>query len=140
MTSSRWNDALAVGVPTIDSQHKHLFILIDTLRSVDSDDSEEIKKAIDELNTYAAMHFALEERLMDRFNYPYADNHLRAHATFISQVGEYDVECAFGSGPSRSEVVDYIEGWISNHIMTVDMQFGEYLQHLDVIETIQNEY
>ena len=70
--SLQWTKALSVGISEIDDQHKELFGRINKMLNiiVESSEIDETGKVIDFLDEYVVSHFATEEGLMKRFDYP----------------------------------------------------------------------
>lgn len=81
----QWNESLAVGNTTIDTQHKELFAKVDAL--LDAMKHGQGRKRLTEvlgfLEQYVVFHFAAEERLMQESRYPDLAKHKKIHADFV---------------------------------------------------------
>lgn len=114
------------GIPQIDEEHKELFEIIgDAYKLVDSyqiaDKYDEIMNVLDRLEDYTRYHFSHEEEYMEKTNYPYLDMQRRAHAAFLERLEEKDLgEDAEDQQEYLEELVDFLFGWLSNHILKMD--------------------
>ena len=122
-----WKDEYSVQVAELDNQHKFLFNVINELINGISVETskEDINGIITKLLAYKNSHFATEEKYFELFNYEGAKEHKEAHALFAENVmqiskknGEDTLELAF-------ELVDFLEDWLVNHILTMDHKYIE---------------
>ncbi len=130
--SLQWTKALSVGISEIDDQHKELFGRINKMLNiiVESSEIDETGKVIDFLDEYVVSHFATEEGLMKRFDYPDLEHHLRQHGEFTREF------CLFRDrfskeGPSRFlaiQIEEMMVEWWTNHINKVDKVLGSFLK------------
>lgn len=74
-------EELLFGIPEIDGQHRDLFDMYNGFSdAVDAGRGEEgLSLLFDRLEGFTACHFRFEERLMEKSNYPQAEEHLREH-------------------------------------------------------------
>ena len=79
-----WNPSLAIGVASIDSQHKELFGRADALLTAmrGGKPAEEVFCLVRFLEEYCRTHFSSEERLMRDRKHADLDAHLKEHALF----------------------------------------------------------
>ena len=72
MALIKWTSALSVAVPEIDLQHQKLVSLINQLHEsmLSGKGREVLGGVLNELIDYTKRHFADEEELMRRHNYP----------------------------------------------------------------------
>ncbi|OGW41907.1 MAG: hypothetical protein A2010_07325 [Nitrospirae bacterium GWD2_57_9] len=130
-----WNEKLETGIRTIDSQHRELFIRINNLVKAIKEHrcKSEIDGVLKFLDDYARTHFAEEERHMRETNYAGYEEQRQEHRKYLEalkdlkeqadqpriQGASYDL-----SATTNQVVVD----WIVDHIIKVDMKFGEFLR------------
>uniref|UniRef100_Q47FH3 Hemerythrin HHE cation binding region n=1 Tax=Dechloromonas aromatica (strain RCB) TaxID=159087 RepID=Q47FH3_DECAR len=80
--------------------------------------------AIQALIGYTEDHFAFEEGLLRQWDYPDLDAHVEQHKSLVAEVrrqwGRVEQE---GADIAR-EVVETIEGWITDHINVEDRKFS----------------
>jgi hemerythrin len=120
-----WDEKYSVGVVQLDDQHKRMFATINKLLEAISTNTPEVHlgEIIDELLKYKKFHFATEEEYFREFDYEGAEDHIAKHHDFNNKLmslkekyPEPTIEFAF-------ELVDFLEDWLINHLMTVDQQY-----------------
>jgi hemerythrin len=127
-----WDDKYSVGIQLIDDQHKELVTLTNTLYRGCRTGVETAKTyfmgAIHGAVEYVKYHFAVEEKLMEGFDYPILDAHKREHREFIRKIFQ-DVK-SFQEGKKfvPNTFVRYLKDWILSHIAVMDKKYMEYIQ------------
>ncbi len=131
-----WSDKLAVGVATIDSQHQELFKRINNLVLAIKQHrcKSEIDGTLKFLDDYARVHFAEEEKHMQEMGYGGREAQVEAHKKYLAALAELKAEAALpriaGSSYDLSATTNQVVvDWIVDHILKLDMQFGEYLRN-----------
>ena len=85
-----WRKEMSVANALIDEDHRYLMCLANTmelaLRTKENRDILEL--AVDQLLDYTEYHFAREEALQYKIQYPKFDEHRAEHQTIISKVRE----------------------------------------------------
>jgi hemerythrin-like metal-binding protein len=124
-----WDNSIALGIPTIDEQHKALFGWIDTLNEAikNGDGSEAVGEVIWKLITYVTEHFSEEERLMLSCNYPGLVAHRKEHDQFVSHLREIQVNYINGHEMGKS-VLDFMVDWLVCHIKGTDQGYSRFIQ------------
>ena len=128
MTYFEWDDSIALGIPTIDGQHKALFGWINTLNTAikNGDGSEAVGEVIWNLITYVTEHFSEEERLMLSYNYPGLAAHRKEHDQFVSRLREIQVKFIDGHEMSKS-ILDFMVDWLVCHIKGTDQGYSRFI-------------
>lgn len=126
-----WSDDLATGNAEIDSQHKALFAAADALfcSCQVGGERQEVEKTMEFLLQYTIRHFADEEALQVRYDYPGYPAHKQAHADFTELARGLAAKLPQG-GPFDdyvSEVYTTIGEWLLNHIRGEDLKMAEYI-------------
>ncbi len=131
-----WTEKLSVGVNTIDSQHKELFKRINKLVQAIKEHrcKDEIDGTIKFLEDYARIHFAEEEKRMKEFGYGGIDEHKEHHRKYLAALAELKEQASLprvhGSSYDLSAATNQVVvDWIVDHIIKIDMKFGEYLKN-----------
>ncbi len=131
-----WSDKLVVGINTIDNQHKELFKRIDNLVLAIKQHrcKSEIDGTLQFLDDYARVHFAEEEKQMLKAGYPGYEEQRQEHEKYLEALHELKEQAALprvqGSSYDLSATTNQvIVDWIVDHIMKVDMKFGEFLKN-----------
>jgi hemerythrin len=120
----RWGPDLELGIPELDAQHRKLVDLSNRLYSEHWKEAqgEGEKAAIAELFSYAATHFADEEKYFSAYNFPSLEKHKSAHAWFIARAIEFEERLALGSPAQAAELLVFLESWIKRHIQRDDRE------------------
>lgn len=127
-----WSDALSVGVPSIDEQHKKLVEILNRLHdsSVRGTGNEQLKTILDELVQYTISHFAAEERFFDEHDYPDAQAHKESHVALAKQVAAFNAAFQAGDARLSGDLFKFLRSWLNGHIRGTDKLYGPYLcQH-----------
>ena len=130
-----WSDKLAIGINTIDSQHKELFKRINNLVNAIKQHrcKDEIDGTIKFLEDYARVHFSEEEKHMRETGYAGYEDQREEHRKYLAALAELKSQASQPriqgasydlSATTNQVVVD----WIVDHILKTDMKFGEYLK------------
>jgi hemerythrin-like metal-binding protein len=123
-----WDDSIALGIPSIDAQHKALFGWINTLNEAvkNGDGSAEVDKIIWKLISYVTEHFSDEERLMLSCNYPALAGHRKEHDQFVSRLR--DIQVSFNEGHDMGEnVLGFLVDWLVCHIKGTDQGYNRFI-------------
>ena len=114
-----WSEAHAVGVAVIDEQHQRLAEMINALGKAlkSGAEREQLVVLFGELGSYAQMHFATEEALMDEFHVPEAEHHKGEHHRLIEDLLALSINM-----DSRSMVLTmrHLQNWLFRHIDSAD--------------------
>lgn len=131
MGTIEWTEDLKVGIDLVDDQHKlliqHLSDFSIALGS--GKEAGEILKTLGFLIDYTDFHFSAEVRYMEELGYPGRPHHVKQHEEFTSTLGnlveDFEEE---GITKALADSIDtFLWNWLSNHIKTVDVEFGKFL-------------
>jgi hemerythrin len=127
-----WRDSLAIGVETIDNQHKELLLRFDKLLNACQAGKgvEELKKLQTFLEEYVHTHFNDEEALQRHHRYPDYEAHHKEHLYFIDQINKLKSE-TLEEGISTHHVIEtnnLLLKWLLNHISKVDTKLGAFIK------------
>jgi len=128
MAIFEWDNSIALGIPTVDEQHKALFGWINTLNEAikRGDGSEAVGEMIWKLISYVTEHFGEEERLMLSCNYPGLVAHRKEHDQFVSRLREIQVSFIDGHEMGAS-VLDFMVDWLVCHIKGTDQGYSRFI-------------
>ena len=134
-----WSEKLSVGIKTIDSQHRELFKRINNLVGAIKQHrcKDEIDGTIQFLEDYAKVHFAEEEKHMKETRYAGYGEQVQDHKKYLAALVEIKAQASLprvpgGSYDLSATTNQVIVDWIVDHIMKVDMKFGEFLKGVGV--------
>lgn len=124
-----WTDELSVGIDSIDTQHKKLINMINSLNDALENGSANyvIHKIFDGLAVYTIVHFNYEEKLFEQYGYENSAEHKEEHAELKEQVIELQKKMEDGNFMISIELLSFLKSWLTNHILKTDMAFSEFL-------------
>ena len=127
----QWRESLAIGVETIDNQHKELLLRFDRLLNScqTGQGIEELKKLLVFLAEYVHKHFNDEEALQHLHRYPGYEAHRAEHLYFIEQLNKLNSETE-AKGIFTHHVIEtnnMLLKWLLNHISKSDKELGEFI-------------
>lgn len=131
------------GVELIDTEHRRLFEIIhDTNDLIHAellhDKYDEIMHLLVELKDYTEFHFRDEENLMERIHYPEISAQKRAHTAFVERLVEVDLTDLDEMDDNQQEylidLINFLSGWLINHILGSDKKIGEYMREHGIKE------
>lgn len=132
MANFSWSANLSVNVPKIDAQHQQLFKALTDLQEAmkAGKGKEEVLKTIDFLSNYVDKHFADEEELMKKNNYPDFEKHKQIHEKFKSFVKEQRQKVS-AQGADLIIVVQLqqkLGDWLISHIASEDKKYAPFIK------------
>jgi hemerythrin-like metal-binding protein len=130
MAYMNWRSTYEVGHSKIDEQHRSLVEAINTLHSAmkQGKGKDEVQRILVFLRDYTVDHFKTEEKLMDAHRYPGTAAHKAIHTDLVKQVATLVDDYQHGKPVITGAVLDFLEGWLSKHIMSEDMALGAFLK------------
>ena len=120
-----WSEALSVGIPLLDADHRALIRLINRLHDDPAIDPGQV---FDHLLAYIAFHFAREERILEACGFPGLDLHKNEHDAFRWFVRDLRGRHIRGEGAVAGEMADYLKTWLNNHILIQDMAYRPFVR------------
>jgi len=123
-----WDPVLSVENDEIDNDHRILVDLFNLLgRAVAEGESRRYVDAVlEELIRCTAWHFSHEERLMLKHGYPELEAHREEHFELMDSVRALQ-RGILDTGKLEEREFEFLEQWLTGHILAADMKFGEYL-------------
>ena len=124
-----WTDELSVGIGIIDNQHKGLVDLINELNAAMRQRRSDavLVGVLERLKQYTVKHFATEEEFFDKFGYPDAPAHKKAHRDLVEKVLAFEAELKSGRAKVTMEIMRFLKDWLVGHIMGTDKRYGPFL-------------
>ncbi len=124
-----WNTGFATGVSRFDNEHKNLFAMVNDLHDAmqNKKSREAVGSVLNRLIDYTAKHFAGEEEQLTRTAYPDFAAHKREHEKLVEQALGLKAKFDAGETLPAQGVIDFLQGWLINHIQGVDKKYGPHL-------------
>ena len=128
-TAFQWNETYSVKVDAMDAQHQQLFgIIRELFTAMRSGHGKAVAgEVLERLIDYTGNHFAAEEQLMEKHGYPQLAAHRVEHRNLENKVRAFKKEFDAGSIAITLELMTFLQNWLTNHVQTVDQQYGVYL-------------
>jgi len=139
MAYLHWSSDLDTGIGVIDKQHRRIVDYLNELNNAnDSGDKKATNHILNELVDYTLTHFAFEEDLQERANYPFIKAHKRVHEIFVKRVAEFQKRAAIGENVAP-EILSMLKIWLVNHIKGDDADYAECVKkNLDLESTVDS--
>lgn len=124
-----WSEKYSVGVRELDSQHKQLMNILNELYEAmqSATDKAKLSKIIGELANYTKIHFATEEKYLEKYNYAGLTGQKNEHAKFIQKVQAFKDDFESGKLALSLNIASFVKDWLSNHILGSDKQYESFL-------------
>jgi hemerythrin len=124
-----WDGSLDLGHAEIDGQHKRIVELINGLHDAMrvGKGKEVVGATLKALIDYTSSHFAAEEKIMERHQYPALGEHRRLHRALLTEVETLQARVAAGKSFVTTEVMDFLQKWLVEHISREDKKFSVYM-------------
>ena len=133
-TVVQWKNSYSINIKLIDEQHMELIKLTNKLFASCMAGQQRTKNAFREIIPaavdYTGYHFATEEKIMERINFPGYQAHKQEHKTFVREVFNKVEDFKAGKILAPLTVVYFLRDWILHHIAVNDKKLGSYLMHM----------
>ena len=123
-----WSEEFSVNVREIDAHHKKLVEKINLLHQslLDNKGPEAQKIIVAGMVDYAEFHFAAEEKLMLRHNYP----GYRSTRPSMAASRKWLLICKSVSTNSgfvlTLEILSFLKSWLQEHILVTDKKYSQH--------------
>lgn len=134
--SIAWRDAMCVGEPMVDDDHKHLVDLINTFELAISGggkiDHKKVARVLLGLVEYTGDHFAREEELQRTIRYPYHESHRRSHRDVLKKLSDIVTEYSLTTDSAKRDrmvrdLANFLKEWLVDHIIQSDLRMKPYV-------------
>lgn len=129
MKFMEWTTEYAVGVETLDAQHKKLFAMLNDLHEAmrEGEGSALVGQTLADLIAYTNEHFSAEEALMQQAGYTLFLNHKAEHEKLTARVMELFDKYEKGNAMLSVSIMNFIAEWLSAHTMASDKKYAPFL-------------
>ena len=127
-----WGKDLSVEVDEIDEDHRKLISIFNILNHAvtDGESPQYLSAVLEELVNCTIWHFSHEERLMLKHGYEGMEEHKAIHRELIKSVKKLEQRILQADETMTDEDVEFLEVWLTEHILTEDMRLGSYLSQI----------
>jgi len=125
MPLMEWTDDLNVGFELIDKQHRVLLDMINELYDalMEIQGQEALRKIVNRMVEYAAIHFMVEEKHMVEFGYEDYDKHKAIHDSFSSKALDLKDQLSEDGFVLSLDVLNFLRDWLIDHIKGTDRKY-----------------
>lgn len=129
MTLLKWNPSYALGIPSVDLEHREMIRMINQAyeRIAGSADPGVIEACLENIYAGIAAHFALEERYMHRAGYTEYGSHKADHEDLLDQIRDMMDVHAEDPARGREMLRQELSNWFSRHFATFDARLHDSL-------------
>jgi len=138
MVLIKLENSLKLDIPEIDSQHETMISLINLLHEtmLEGTGKAALDGLLSQLLEHTQTHFAYEEELMSRYDYPGYEAHKSEHNRLIQHLMDLTERYKSGELQISFAVAFELKGWTVVHIAESDLLLGTFLNNQKVIEAI----
>jgi hemerythrin len=131
MSIVQWDGSQALGVEIIDTQHKHLFEVVNSLHDKLHDpnaNAASLLTTVDSMRQYVHFHFTTEEELLERHQWPELERHKQLHREFARKADELLHTAEINVTRALREALVFLVDWLVTHIEGEDQKYGPFLR------------
>lgn len=140
-----WREQISVGNNIIDQDHKYLLCLVNSVElALKHEDTVEcLPVYIQQLVDYTREHFAREESIQKKAQFPLIDEHKREHMRILDKLSELvkvvddyiekkrrDALGLEEEADLNQKIMELARHWILDHVLKEDKRMEYYLRKL----------
>ena len=124
-----WSHILSVEVDEIDEDHRKLVNIFNILNHAvtEGESPAYLAAVLEELINCTVWHFSHEERLMLKYGYQEMAEHRAEHRELVQSARDLQQALLQADKPVAEDQIQFLERWLTEHILTADMRLGAYL-------------
>ena len=125
-----WLAELELGFETLDHDHRHQARAVAALEGAvrRGGDPQAIASLLLGLIQSTHEHFESEQRLMQRWNYPFYEAHAHSHQRLLGELRDIQEEHAAGRLVVDEARLAALRRWLTDHIRAMDHALAEFLK------------
>ena len=125
MALIKWDASFSVGVAVLDADHRDLADLINQLNGACRQrlGFEAISALLGRLQSHVVEHFAREEALMERLDYPGFADHWNHHVETNSALRRiFDLGTSVEDATVQHDMLLFLKAWFTSHVLGADQK------------------
>ena len=132
-----WSTAFEVGVKAIDDDHRRLFALArEVVRAIEIENHDLCRAKIEEFIDAAELHFATEEALLVRVDFPAAEKHKTYHRSLLAGARALKKVCGEERDPEQMEhCYVRVMAWLIDDVVAGDSTLKSHFNHYGFKDT-----
>ncbi len=125
-----WNHTFKINVPVVDAEHKYLVQLVNDLYDEYTNNNldKNLINVFTHLASYTKKHFANEESVMAKVNYPELENHKKEHRELLETTRKLSEQYLDGSESITADTMNFLKTWVVTHIIESDNKIGKFVE------------
>lgn len=122
MTLIEWRDEYRTGIQGVDYEHEELIARINTVYALVENSAErvDVVHGLDQIYGDIGAHFALEEQMMRRLNYPQYAEHRADHERLLDEIRDITEDYEKSDNLDQADFQRRLRDWFQNHFSTHD--------------------
>ncbi len=121
----RWTEAMSVGHPILDRDHRALVGLVNQISQPANREDRAVQELVlDELLDYTLAHFAREEDHLRQIGFAGLKRHEVIHHALTRKLESIRSTFMAGTRNVGGEVADFLAEWLRDHILQEDMKYA----------------
>ena len=130
-----WNTRYNTGIHIVDEQHQELFRIVAQLRQQvqEGADRAAVEALLQNLVACTERHFATEEAVMAKVDYPDFNQHVAEHVSMLTSLYELLGKFKESHQAMVLMVPTFMEGWLRHHISDGDFGFVTFLKARNLV-------
>ncbi len=129
-----WRDTMAIGNELVDTDHRCIIGLLNTLELALLSVPDQAAAALEQLEVFAREHFRREERIQRAIEFPESSGHRESHLELEARVadirGHIVVAMDDAQGEELARLVQRLRLWLIDHIVQEDLRLKPFLKNL----------
>jgi hemerythrin len=127
--SFRWTERYSVNIAALDNQHQRLFATINELNQAlaAGEGGAAAAAVLQQLVEYAQTHFAFEEALLAKYQFPELGTHRGEHDKFNQSVAKFQEDYRAGKPGVPVSLMLFLQTWLKGHILANDRAYSSFL-------------
>lgn len=127
-----WSEELETGNAQIDEEHRELFMAVNGFLNscTEGRGKNHVVYTLEFLKEYTKIHFANEEELQQKYDYPEYFQHKKYHGSFVEKVHDFERRIKLEGISERlvAEITEQVCKWLLNHIKVEDMKVARHVR------------
>lgn len=119
-----WGDALLLGHPEMDAEHRDF---VDGVRALQAAGPDTVAQRLAEFALQARRHFDAEDRWMDETAFPPRQCHQDEHAAVLKSLAEVQALVAVGRTDIVRGLADELARWFPGHAHHLDSALAAWM-------------
>ena len=122
-----WKPEYNLGIPIIDEQHRGIVTTINSLSFGMQNHyvREMLSSIIDMMYDYTHIHFSIEEKFLEKIDYPHAKTHHELHSELSNRLNRAGRDSMLHK--DSSQFMSFLKEWWISHICSEDLIFRNHL-------------